>query len=191
MARLSIDGADVPDAAIGEPQKVDPGKHAVAVRVGEGAAAREILGQRPWSEGQAGEVTLTVPPPAARLAPEPVPEPSHPGRSGAWVVTFGFDTAIAGGAVGVLAGAVAWSKKGPLSRECPDGACAAGSSGSRDLSTAHTAATVSTVAFVVGGAGAMMGLIGLLMPRRETARGDGPSLSPWIGPGAAGLRGRF
>ena len=83
-AHLSIDGVVVPDAALIEPQKVDPGKHVVVVRVGEGAASREARGEGVVAEGQAGEVTLTVPPrrPSSRsdAGPPEAPQPQSPGR---------------------------------------------------------------------------------------------------------------
>src|ERR1019366_10325032 len=44
VMHLSIDGAAVPDVAVREPQKVNPGKHEVVVRVGDGAAVGEARG---------------------------------------------------------------------------------------------------------------------------------------------------
>jgi hypothetical protein len=190
-AHLSVDGAAIPQAALGEAQKVDPGPHAVVVRVGEGAAAREIRSQVVVSEGQTGEVGVSVPPGPVVLAPAVVPPPAHSFRSGAWMVTVGFGSALAGGGVGALAGVLAWGKKNKVSRECPDMDCEAANGGTSDLAAARGAAAVSTVAFAVAGAGAFVGLIGLMTARRETASHAGPGVSPWIGLGAAGLHGGF
>jgi hypothetical protein len=213
-ARLSIDGGEVPGAALGEPQKVNPGKHAVAIRVGDGAAAREVSRDTEVTEGQTGQITLALP--AAPVVPAPVVpgavvEPEAPARTrdAGWVVKLGFGTAAAGGAMGLVAGVVAWSKKGQLAGECPDHDCRAANGGSGDLATARSWATVSTVAFAVGGAGVLVGLLGLVTGPPRTARHDEPRtarhdeartarddepgvrVSPWIGLGAAGLDGRF
>jgi hypothetical protein len=193
-AHLSIDGVSVPDAALAEPQKVDPGKHAVAIRVGEGAVAREAHGESMLTEGQAGEVTLTVPPRplvVGAVVPVPVTPQSHVSRTGPVLATIGFGVAIVGGLVGLVGGFGAMNKTGQLSSECPHMQCESANGGSADLAAAHTWATVSNVGFAIGGAGAFVGLIGLWRSRSTTATVDTASLSPWIGVGAAGLDGRF
>jgi hypothetical protein len=193
-AHLSIDGVGVPDAALTEPQKVDPGKHTVAIRVGEGAAAREARGEGVVTEGQAGEVTLAVPPPPAVVVPVvPVPVAPRPQVSGVGpvLVKVGFGTAIAGGVVTLVAGIVAIGKASQLPSECSGLKTCDASHGGPDLAAANTAATVANVAFGVGAAGAFLGLIGLWRSRSTTATVAGASFSPWIGAGAAGLDGRF
>jgi hypothetical protein len=193
-AHLSIDGVSVPDAALTEPQKVDPGKHRVAIRVGEGAAAREARGESMVTEGQAGEMTLVVPPRAAVVAPPPpvlAPPPPRVSGTGPFLVKVGFGTAIAGAAVGLLAGITAMNKTGQLPSECNGNLCSSQNGGSSDLHTARTWAEVSNVAFVVGAAGAVVGVLGLWRSRSTTATVDSTSVSPWIGVGAAGLDGRF
>lgn len=193
-AHLSIDGVSIPDAALTEPQKVDPGKHAVVIRVGEGPSAREARGEKMVTEGQAGEVILTVPPrPVVVVAPVvPVTPQPQPSRTGPLLVKLGFGTAIAGAAVGVLAGVTAMTKASQLPGECPyNKECVVSSTGAGDLSTARTWATASNVAFAVAGVGAVVGLVGLWRSRSTTATVEGASLSPWIGVGAAGLDGRF
>jgi len=192
-AHLSIDGVSIPDAALAEPQKVDPGKHTVAVRVGEGAASREARGEGMVTEGQAGEITLIVPPrPVVAVAPVPEAPQPHVSGTGPLLMKIGFGTAIAGGAVTLLAGFTAMNPAGRLSHECnPQQQCGPQNGGSNDLASARTWATVANVAFAVGGAGAVVGLIGLWRSRSTTARVEGASLSPWIGVGAAGLDGRF
>ncbi len=194
-AHLSIDGVSVPDAALAEPQKVDPGKHTVAIRVGEGAAAREARGEGVVTDGQAGEVTLVVPPAPAvvvPVVPVPVPPPPQVSGVGPVLVKVGFGTAIAGGVVTLVAGIVAIGKASQLPGECNGMTknCDA-SHGGPDLAAANTAATVANVAFGVGAAGAFLGLIGLWRSRSTTATVAGASFSPWIGAGAAGLDGRF
>lgn len=189
-AHLSIDGVAIPDAAVGEPQKVDPGKHAVAIQVGRGGAAREVHAEAQVAEGQNADVVLTVPPVPP---PEPPAPPVHPTSAGAStaLVRVGFATAIVGGAVGLLSGLTAWNKKSQLESECPTDACTT-SGAQQDLSTAKTWGNVSTVAFAIGGAGVVVGVIGLLTGRSDgDVHGASTGVSPWIGAGAAGLHGRF
>jgi len=192
-AHLSVDGVSVPDAALTEPQKVDPGKHAVAIRVGTGAAAREARGESMVNEGQAGEVTLTVPPRPAVVVPPGAPEMPRPhaSRTGPLLVKIGFGTAIAGGVVGLIAGVTAMNKASSLPTECQAKLCDNAHGGASDLASARTWADASTVAFVVGAAGAVVGLIGLWGSKSTPDRVEGASVSPWIGVGAAGLDGRF
>ena len=190
-AHLVIDGAPVPDAAFGEAQKVDPGKHAVVVRAGEGAAAREARGEVEAREGQTAELTLTLPP-----APEPPPPPPPPpsgSRASTLLVKIGFGTAIAGGAVGLLTGVTALTKKDQLGGECNVYSCDNTNGGSPDLHTARTWAAVSTVAFCVGGAGLVTGIIGLLTGKsgNDASTTAHAGVTPWIGAGAAGVNGRF
>ena len=188
---LSIDGASVPDAAFGEPQKVNPGEHVVVVRAGEGAAAREGRGEATVDEGQAAEIEITLPPPS--LPPKP-PPPARPPPAGSGtsttLVRVGFATAISGGAVGLLAGLAAFTKKNQLPDECNVHLCDS-LNGTPDLNEARTWANVSTVAFAVGGAGLVVAIVGLVTQRPATGASDAWLLSPWLGVGAAGVHGRF
>jgi hypothetical protein len=197
-AHLSIDGAAVPDAAFGEAQKVNPGKHVVVVRAGEGPAAREVRGEAVVAEGQAAEVAITVPPPPAMTPPPPPPpQPEPPAPSpgaGPTIVRIGFATAIAGGAVGLIAGLTTMNKKGQLPPECPKvgtvNDCPENTGAAQDLNTARTWGNVSTAAFVIGGAGVVVGVVGLLTSKPARPK-DAAFVSPWLGLGAAGVYGRF
>jgi hypothetical protein len=194
-AHLAIDGAAVPDAAFGEPQKVNPGKHVVVVRAGDGPTSREVRGDVEAPEGKTAEVTLTVPPPPV-LPPPPPPETPRPRGSSTstLLVKLGFGTAIAGGGIGLLAGLTAWNKSGQLDTECNTVThqCDTANGGSQDLATARTWATVSNVAFAVGGVGAVVGIVGLLTKRSASSDvHDEARLSPWFGVGVAGVHGRF
>jgi hypothetical protein len=193
-AHLSVDGVGVPDVALTEPLKVDPGKHTVVVRVGEGAASREARGEGVVAEGQAGEVSLTVPPPRAVVVPVgPAPEapPPHVSPVGPVLVKVGFGVAVASAVVVAIAGGEAISKSNKLSGECKNEQCDVLHGGTADLKSAESWATVANVAFAVTAAGAVVGLIGLWRSRPTTATVGGASVSPWFGVGAAGLDGRF
>jgi hypothetical protein len=198
---LVIDAFEVPDAAIGEPLKVNPGHHAVVLRAGEGGTARESRGEVETAEGTSAEITLSVPPPPV-TPPPPEPPPAPVAHRNTLVVTLGFGAAIVGGAAGLFTGAAAISKKNQLSSECNGFQCGPENGGSSDLSTARTYATASTVAFGVAGAGLVVGLIGLLTsgssaaPAPATPHPAGTSdydarIAPWFGVGAAGVHGTF
>jgi len=198
-AHLTIDGVGVPDAAVSEAQKVDPGPHVLVARAGEGAAAREAREQPDVKEGQTTEVTLTIP--AA-----PAQQPLHPPRKGLdedgstrpssasqrWV-KIGFVTAISGVAVGLIAGVTALTRKGQLASECnANKQCPDTTGGASDLDSARTWATVSNAAFFVAGVGAVVGVLGLLSGKSSAPQPQqSVSITPWIGVGTAGVHGRF
>jgi hypothetical protein len=88
---------------------------------------------------------------------------------------------------------VGLSKRNQLNSACNSNQqCDAANGGAGDLSTAYSWATVSTVSFAVAGAGIVLAVAGLLSngPPAGQAQG-GARLTPWIGPGAAGIHGQF
>ncbi len=204
-AHVSIDGAPVPDAAMTEPQKVNPGKHTVVVRAGE----RRVEATSEVAEGQAAEIALTLPelaplPPPATATPTPTPTPTPTATATATatptstspspLIRIGFSVAGVSVAFGVLSGIVALSKRNQLNSACNSNQqCDSAHGGAGDLSTAYSWATVSTVSFAVAGAGVVLGVAGLLAnsaPAGQATQG-GARLTPWIGPGAAGIHGQF
>jgi hypothetical protein len=193
VAHVSIDGAAVPDAALQEPQKVNPGKHDVVVRVGDGAAAREVHQSAEAAEGQAVTVLLEVPaaPPAPPAPPPaaPAPEPKHGMPP---LAKVGFGVAIAGGAIGLISGLGAIERKSQLAQECnAKQQCDSSNNGAADLDAAHMWATVSTVSFAIAGVGAAVGIVTLLMDPRRSSPPAEARVAPWIGAGMAGVHGAF
>ncbi len=136
LAHVVIDGVMVPDAAITEPQKVDPGTHDVMVRAGDGATLREAHASADTPEGQAIEVAVDVPPaPAGAQPPPPPPDDANPGASSHGIpllAKVAFGVAVAGTVVGVYAGLEALSYENALGTECPGNRCTAGSTGAGD-----------------------------------------------------------
>jgi hypothetical protein len=189
-AHLSIDGQPVPDAAFTEPQKVDPGKHVVVVRAGEGTTAHEGRSEVDVPEGQAIEIVVTLPPASVPPPPPPPPPPPTAPRSSKVLVKLGLGTAIAGAALGLVAGAAAFVKEQNLSGECPLKACNT-PQGTSDLNQARTWATLSTVAFTVGGVGALVGIVAQLTGKPASTGSDPSTMTAWIGVGGAGIHGRF
>jgi hypothetical protein len=200
-AHVSIDGALVPGAAANEPQKVNPGKHAVVVRAGD----RQVEATSEVAEGQAAELPLTLPtlaplPTPPPLAPAPVPAPAPapaltpaPVSAPSPLIKIAFSVAGAAGALGVVAGVVALNKRSQLDRECNSNhECDAAYGGAGDLATAYSWAAVSTVSLAVAGAGLVVAVAALLSGDHAGPPPQGGSpLTPWIGPGAAGIHGRF
>lgn len=198
-AHLTIDGIGVPDAALTEPLKVDPGKHVLALRAGEGATAREARGEVSVVEGRSVEVLLEVP--AAPATPQPTPTVAEPPatapaevpphRAMPTLAKVGFGVAAAGGAAGLIAGFVALTKKNSLATECHDNQCVNGSDGASDLDAAHAAAAISTIAFGIAGAGLVVGIVGLVTDRGASTPPSSARVSPWVGPGSLGIHGSF
>jgi hypothetical protein len=109
------------------------------------------------------------------------------------VIKVGFSVAGAAGALGVIAGVVALNKRSQLNQACNSNhECDAAYGGAGDLATAYSWAAVSTVSFAVAGAGLVVAVAALLSGDHSGAPPQGGSpLTPWIGPGAAGIHGRF
>lgn len=168
---LVIDGAAVPADAATTPRLVDPGHHVVEVRT-SGAEGRSEVDLR---EGESSTVTVTMHEmPRGKMKLHPL-------------VFVGFGV----GAVGLLTGAAtgigALVTAGQLKSDCPNMVCPASSASTIDTSTAL--GTVSTVAFIVGGAGVAVGIVGLVISKREPPKTAW--IAPWIGMAAVGVEGGF
>ena len=206
-AEIRIDDVAIPSAANALPRKLNPGTHMVVVKSG-GAERRATF---KVGEKEAKELTLdfaqaavldppvdkppTVgPTPATPLVvPPPVTPDAPSGGNGTRtaLVVGGFSLAAVGVIAGSVTGIMSLNQTSDLKAQCPGGRCPA--SLQSDLDAARTLATVSTVAFIFGGAGAVVGVIGLVLPRgsgapASTARAR---VEPWIGVGSLGLRGSF
>jgi hypothetical protein len=197
-----IDGETVPDAALSEPQKVNPGKHEVRVRAGEGAAVREATVTAETPEGQAIAIAVDVPPPPAAPPPPPPPPEVKPDPSyrTPLIAKLSFGAATLAGGLGIYAGIEAVSYDNSLSSECDsygNKQCTAGTKGASDLYSARTWATVSNVSFIIVGAGIVTGVIDMFVvesrhTRPETeAPATGVTVLPWVGLGTAGVHGDF
>jgi hypothetical protein len=153
-------------------------------------------------EGEARDVELKLVPTAgtAAVAPLPAPATELPAvppetahASGGWspLVYVGLGTAAAGVLVGSVTGVMSLSKASSVSSACQGTVCPRSVDG--DLQSGRTLGTVSTIAFIAAGAGVVAGVVGLLITPRQEAAGPAAaaSLVPWVGPGSAGLSGRF
>lgn len=218
QATVTMDGQPVPPALVGVPRPVDPGEHRfeanaegytaqpVVVRVAEGrseAAVIELVptgAPIPSATPVAGAAPGALPPPPEGT-PQSPPPGADTGSRGPHPLTW---VAFGVGAVGLGMGTVfALSSKSKVDEAndlCkntgPDGAsnwCTAESQAKvNDLDDeARSAKTLAIVGFVAGGVGVGAGLALLLTTGRRDEKAEAPSISPYIGLGAAGVRGRF
>ena len=197
---VTIDGASIPSQALDTPRLVNPGDHQLSARSASGGVADAKV----WlKEGESRDVELKIeatpagsPPshaatdaaPPAALPPDVAPLAPSGGLSP--LVFVGFGVAAAGAVAGGVTGFMALSKGSSVKAACDGTTCPR--SVDSDLRTGRTLGDVSTIAFAVAGAGAVVGVVALLLPRsKETAATQAVTFTPWIAPGSAGLRGTF
>ena len=211
-AEVTIDDAAIPAEGLGQPRKLDPGHHVVVAKAGGVDAKQEI----DLAEKDQKQLTVELPAAAAVVpttggaatTPETPPEPEVTHKSGGSKVLMfgGFGLAGAGVIVGSITGVLSMSKTNTIksSPYCSGNTC--GPQENSDISSAKSMATLSTVSFIVAGAGAVLGVVGLLTgnvssspsatpekpPSDDSAATPATSrIEPWLGLGAAGLRGSF
>jgi hypothetical protein len=187
-ARVTIDGAEVPAAALGVSRPIDPGPHVVRA---EAQGFQPAQGTVAVDESKNASLTLTLSP-APAAAPDAVsaapagPRPGGSGSSTQRTVGFvGLSVGGAGLAMGIVAGAFAMGKHGDLAQICPGGHC---SNQQAAINSYHLVANVSTAGFVVGGVLAATGVVLVATAPRRTSQA---LFTPVIGPRYAALRGSF
>lgn len=199
---VTVDGAPVPLAALSEARAVNPGKHDVSARIGNGPETRSQIDLAP---GESRDIALPVTAPPQEAAPVGVAYPpprggERPGEQLPKERSNGLQTAglIIGGVgvgVGAISGIIALSGKSDLDSKCTDKIC--GTSDHDSLDSAKRWGNVSTAFFIVGGVGALIALYATLNPPREkassaSARAQGKlTVSPDFGPGGMGIHGAF
>ena len=136
---------------------------------------------------------LAAPPPGA--APETPRNDDEAGGPSRIPVFVAFGAGAAGLVVGAVTGAVSLAEVNDLKERCPADQC--GSAEQPGIDRAEALATASTIGFAVGAAGAATGVLLLLFlpaegPPVSSATGSSAvRATPWIGLGAAGIRGSF
>jgi hypothetical protein len=194
-ASVSLDGAEIPMALLGEDRPVNPGKHNVLARRGSEERSEAIS----LSEGERKEVTLRFDAPVPSTAPAvasapatPMPATEAPKRSNT-LAFVALGAGAAGLVVGSVTGALALSKKSALDDDhvnCQDGACTRAVED--DVNSLRTFRTVSTIGFIAGGVLAATGVVLLLTNKpSEHGRGAGHSLALSLQPSSVQLRGSF
>lgn len=214
--RVTLDGVDVPSAALGVKRPVDPGKHVVraqgvgvspaeiAVTLAEGKSETVIVELKPGPGGLPPLTAVTPAPaplvttgPAVGVAPvTPPPEgpaPESGGSSPSVRRSLGF-VGLAAGAAGLVAGGItgglALSKHADLLKSCPGGHCAPGTQrvNQSNIDSYNSLGTISTVGVIVGGALAATGFI--LIVTAPKAKREA-AVTPLLGLGYLGAQGKF
>lgn len=162
-AVVERDGVELGGPSLGIPLPVDPGVHAIVVRAkGRPDTTTRIT----LSEGETKRVemdvatasTPVVVAPSEPAAAGPTTTPSTPSVSP--LVFVGFGVAAAGVGVGAITGLMAMSAGSQAKSDCPSLKCDRGTLD--DIEAGRSLGTVSTISFVVAGAGAAVGVYGLL-----------------------------
>jgi len=195
-----VDGEVVPKAALDQPYRVNPGRHAIVARAGTREVKREVEAV----DARAVDVELRFEREAARTS-EPAPatrEPAQPPvtalgskqpASRAWptLAYVGGGLGAAGLLVGTVSGIAAISHKNAAKQGCVNGGCPP--STWSDLDSARSLATGSTVAFVVGAIGLVVGVGAVLVGSAPRPTQRALLVSPDVGPQGARLSvsGRF
>jgi hypothetical protein len=198
---VTVDGAAIPAAALGEPRAVDPGQHTVAGKIGSGPETTSP--PIALAEGETKDVELVVAAPADDTGP---PGPVGPGgpsgggeepsRGKPAVAIAGWTIAAIGVGVGAITGVVALNAKSDLDNQCVQKICGKESFDTLDRGKSY--GTISTVFFVIGGVGLITGLYGTFASNGKAQAGALPpkqakdfSVRPVLGLGGAGLDGTF
>jgi hypothetical protein len=186
----------VPSATLSDPHPVNPGTHEIVAVSTDGTRAATSVDLK---ESESRGVDLSVAPPSGApsspsSAPGPSPTQTPPiekrsGPSGTPLLVYGgFGLAAAGIAVGTVTGIVALGKGSSVSNacrntlDCPESVVS-------DLNTGRTMAAISTVSFACAGAGAVAGVLALVLGHKKEAAPAAAWIAPWAGPGAAGISG--
>jgi hypothetical protein len=207
-ATVTIDGAIIPAAAIGLPRKVNPGKHLVAAKVGDG---KESGVEITVAEKETKEASLTVEAPAppttttttggvatsptttttTSVTPSVTPASSSGKSLSPWF-WVGLAITGVGVTVGSITGAVAVSKASSVKSECNDTHCPP--SAQSDIDGAKATGTISTISFIVAGAGATVAIIAFVSGGGgddKTSSASKPFVNLAVGPGSLAVVGAF
>lgn len=213
---VTLDGAPMSAAALGVERLVNPGPHSLHVTATGWKDADQSF---TVPDGGSAQVSVQMEQGAAApAAPAPTPETSPSSTaapatgadqapaadttaasSGSSLKTLGWVGIGVGGAgivLGAVTGGLAAGKKSSASGSpCASGPCPPSdlSTYQSDRSSYYTMGTISTIGFIAGGVLAAGGAALLLFaPRGESAPAASAAwVSPYVGPGSAGVTGRF
>ena len=183
---VTLDGKRVPPELLGVARTVDPGSHHLDASVpGVSAVRRRIEVAEAGSES----ITLELSPldasgtSGARGVGAPPPGGGSSRQTGGWVAT---GVGLAGVATGIGFGIAAQNKRADLEGACSGGRCPP--SREETLDAFRTQRTVAWVGYGVGAAGfASAAVLFFVLPDDRPTTG----VHPWVGPGSAGMAGRF
>jgi hypothetical protein len=186
-AVTAVDGEDV-DTSTGE-VPLDPGEHRITAEAdGYDPAEKTIK----LAEGVHERVTLTLDKTKVAAAAPVEDADDDDGGGSSLPAVLAFGVGAAGIGLGTVFGVMAFSETDKVQGQCDGNRCPPDVQDALD--TAKTNGTVSTIAFVVGGVGVAAGVVLLLTSggsSKPDTGADEVSLRPWVGPGSAGINGRF
>jgi len=197
--KLTIDGILIPPAAIGEPRRVNPGKHVIVGNAGGEDARAEVDVAESEEKSVTLEVKAPAEPVAAPVSEKPVPAPTTaapaplpPTKTDTDSGGLGAATWIGLGLTGVglmagsITGALALSKARTAKDRCVNNECPPDVHD--DVNDGKLMGNISTVSFAVAGVGVVVTIIGLVTKPKATQTG---SIHPLIGFGSVGVGGEF
>jgi hypothetical protein len=217
-SRVSLDGVDVPSAALGVKRPVDPGKHSIkataagfapgeaTVSLLEGKSESVTIELKPGQDTSAPPVVAALPagvtPSVKPTEPTPVlgnaapvsPAPDHVEAKRSTQKTLGFvalGVGAAGLIVGGITGGLALGKHGDIVKSCPEGHCPPDQKASLQpaIDSYNGMGTISTIGFIAGGALAATGVVLMLTaPRVKVTQA---TATPIVGLGFVGAKGSF
>ena len=163
----------------------------VALDVSDGGADASTAEDTPAAKPQEGDTTGSL---AFTESSGPSTSPPEKDESGGGSVqttlgSFTLALGVAGIGTGLVAGLIAVNKNQTLRDHCTDGACPP--EYHSDLESFRTARTISTVGYVVGAVGVVAGAVLLWTAPSEPKDYASNSLGVWLGPGQAGIIGKF
>jgi hypothetical protein len=195
---VTVDGRAIPLAALVAPFKVNPGHHVIVATTATGDARRET----DVTEGSTAAVDLVAPAaaepdptgPAGEAAQTDSETGSGPPAAVLWMRWGGFGLAAVGIGVGSVTGVMAINSKNSAEKGCVDGMCPRATWS--DIDAARTSSTISTIAFAAAGASAVLAVVSYLVAPGKPAPAPGAtssraSVTPWLAPTGAGIRGAF
>lgn len=199
--KVTLDGADVPAAALGVKRAVDPGQHVVKVTA---AGFFPAEGKFTVGEGKVETVSLELkvdpnykaPPPEDPNKIKGIVAPGEPEKPVSKTQKMvGFVGLGVGGAaliMGAVTGGLALSKRSALLESCKDGHCPKGSEGQyeSDVNSYNTMGTLSTIGFVSGGVLAVAGVV-LIVTAPKAQKAQTGWVKPVVGLGYLGAEGKF
>jgi hypothetical protein len=183
--QLMVDGKLVPSALIGQPQKLDPGQHQVELSAPTYTSDKQTI-QLALSQQRTVRLTLSKKSEASSgnvfssfIASTPT-----------WSL-IGFGVAGAGLITGGVTGGLALGAAGDAKAGCQGLACPAANQSAADR--ASLLANVSTASFAIAGAGAIVGVLGMVLTDNDAASAEEKqaSIQPVLGFQSVGLHGRF
>lgn len=200
--RVTIDGAPIPESALGVKRPADPGRHEIrALAGGYYTAKKSILLKEGETVNIAFELEDAPPDAAPRNEEESGKVEVATVTDPVWrkPVTIGaFALGGAGIVLGSITGVMAMSKHDKLAAACDNTKCYAPQKGVYD--NYHTLGMISTIGFVAGGVSAGVGVVLLLVKPQTLVKQESPpdapkrtgfQWSPFVGVGSAGVEGTF